>query len=86
MKKHWETINRNTTLARLMLEKYIGVKGIKADAGKRSLSHNMVNIIENNNPKALKRPNKGRKYNGNIFKDRTNKIKRLALLGRCFSR
>ena len=32
------------------------------------------------------RPNKGRKYNGNTFKNRNNRTKRLALLGKCFSR
>ena len=43
----------------------------------------MVNAMGDNNLKALKRPNKGKKHNGNIFKDRNNKIKRLALLGKC---
>ena len=42
----------------------------------------MVNIIGVKYSKALKRPNKGRKYNGNTFKDRNNRIKRLALLSR----
>ena len=45
----------------------------------------MVNTIGGKYFRALKRPNKGRKYNNNIFKDRNNEIKRLALLGRGFS-
>ena len=36
--------------------------------------------------KALKRPNKGKKYNSNTFKNRNNRTKRLATLSRCFSR
>ena len=64
----------------------IGVEGAEAVAGKRYPSHNMVNAIGGENLKALKRPNKGRKYNGNIFKDRDNKVKKLALLGKCFNR
>ena len=36
--------------------------------------------------KALKRPNKGRKYNGNTFKDRNNRFKKLALLNKGLSR
>ena len=35
---------------------------------------------------ALKRPNKSKKYNNNIFKNRNNKTKKLALLGGCFNR
>ena len=46
----------------------------------------MVNAIGGKNSRALRRPNKGRKYNGNIFKDRDNRAKRLALLGRCLNR
>ena len=46
----------------------------------------MINIIRDNNLKALRRPNKGRKYNNNIFKSRNNKSKRLALLGKCFNK
>ena len=64
----------------------IGVKGIEAVAGKRYLSHNMVNAIGGKNLRALRRPNKGRKYNGNTFKDRDNRAKRLAILGRCLNR
>ena len=64
----------------------MGVEGVKAVAGKRYPSHSMVNAIGGENSSALRRPNKGRKYNGNIFKDRDNRAKRLALLGRCPSR
>ena len=62
------------------------VKSAKVDTGKRSLSCNIVNTIGDNNLKALKRPNKSRKYNGNIFKDKNNRAKKLALLGRCPSK
>ena len=86
IEKHWGTIYRNTTLAKPTLERRMGIEGAKADAGKRSLSYNMVNAIGDNNLRALRRPNKGKKYNGNIFKDRNNKSKRLALLGKGLSR
>jgi hypothetical protein len=46
----------------------------------------MVNAIGGKHPRALKRPNKGRKYNGNTLKNRNNRTKRLALLGRYPSR
>jgi hypothetical protein len=64
----------------------MGVKGIKADLGKRNLSHSVVNAIGGKYLRALRRPNKGKKYNGNTSKNRSNRIKRLALLGRCPSR
>jgi hypothetical protein len=64
----------------------MGVKGIKADSGKRNLSHSIVNAIGGKYLRALRRPNKGRKYNGNTPKNKSNRIKRLALLGRCPSR
>jgi hypothetical protein len=38
------------------------------------------------NPRAPRRPNEGGKYNGNTPKDRSNRTKRLALLGRGLSR
>ena len=69
-----------------MLERHIGVKGIEANTGKRNLSYSMVNAIGVNNLRALRRPNKGKKHNDNTFKDRNNKIKRLALLSRCLNR
>ena len=72
-------------LARLTLKRYIGVKGIEANAGKRNLSYSIVNAIKGKNLRALKRPNKGRKYNSNTLKDRNNRTKRLALLGRGLS-
>ena len=86
MEKHWETICYNIILAKLILEKYMKVKNIKADAGKRSLSYSIVNAMGDNNPKVLKRPNKGRKYNSNTLKNRNNRTKRLALLGGCSNR
>ena len=49
---------------------------------KRNLSYSIVNIIGGKYPKAPKRPNKGRKYNSNTLKNRNNRIKRLASLGR----
>ena len=64
----------------------MGVEGVEANAGIGILSCSLVNTIGGNNLKALKRPNKGRKYNGNIFKDRDNRAKRLALLNKCPNR
>ena len=46
----------------------------------------MVNTIGGKYFRALKRPNKGRKYNSNTFKNRNSRTKRLALLNRCPSR
>ena len=62
------------------------VKGIETNLGKRNLSHSIVNAIGGKYLRAPKRPNKGRKYNGNTLKNRNNRTKRLALLGRCPSR
>ena len=64
----------------------MGVKGIEAVLGKRILSRSMVNTMGGKHLRALRRPNKGRKYNSNTFKNRNNRAKRLALLGRCPSR
>ena len=86
MKEYWETIYCNTTLARLTLERHIGVKGAEANAGKGSLSRSLVNAIGGNNLRAPRRSNKGRKHNGNTPKDRNNRSKRLALLNRGPSR
>jgi hypothetical protein len=69
-----------------MLERYMGVKSAEANIGKRNPSYNIVNTIGGKNPKALRRPNKGGKYNSNTPKNRSNRIKRLALLGRCPSK
>jgi hypothetical protein len=77
---------RNIILARLILERYIRVKGIEANLGKRNLSYSIVNTIGGKYLRALGRPNKGRKYNNNTLKDRNNRTKRLALLGRCPSK
>jgi len=46
----------------------------------------MVNAIGGRHPRALKRPNEGRKYNSNALKNRNNRTKRLALLSRCPNR
>jgi hypothetical protein len=73
-------------LAGLALERRIGVKGIEADLGKSILSYSMVNTIGGKHLRALRRPNKGRKYNSNTPENRNNRIKRLALLGRRPSR
>jgi hypothetical protein len=64
----------------------MGVKGTKANLGKRNLSYSIVNAIKGKYPRALRRPNKGRKYNSNTPKNRSNRIKRLALLSGCPSR
>ena len=64
----------------------MGVKGIEVKLGKRNLSYSIVNTIGVKYLRALRRPNKGRKYNSNTLKNRNNRTKRLALLGRCPSR
>jgi len=46
----------------------------------------MVNAIGGKHSRAPRRPNKGRKYNSNTLKNRSNRTKRLALLGGCPSR
>jgi len=62
------------------------VKGTEAVLGKRNLGHSMVNAMGGKHLRAPRRPNKGRKYNSNTFKNRNNRTKRLALLVRCPSR
>jgi hypothetical protein len=64
----------------------MGVKNTKTNLGKRNLSHSIVNIIGSKYLRALRRLNKGKEYNSNTPKNRSNKIKRLALLSRCPSR
>jgi hypothetical protein len=64
----------------------MGVKSIKANLGKRNLSYNIVNTIGGKYLRALKRPNKSGKYNSNTSKNRSNRIKKLALLSRYPSR
>ena len=64
----------------------MGVEGTEAVSGKRNPSCSMVNAIGGKHLRAPRRPNKGRKYNGNTFKNRNNRTKRLALLGRYSSR
>ena len=73
-------------LIRLMLKKYIGVKGIEAKLRKRNLSSYIVNTIGGKHSRALRRPNKGKKYNSNTLKNRNNRTKRLVLLGGCPNR
>jgi len=64
----------------------MGVKGTEVDLGKGNLSHSIGNAIGGKYLRALKGPNKGRKYNSNTLKNRNNRTKRLALLGGCLSR
>ena len=64
----------------------MGVEGVETVVDKRHLSHSMANAMGGENSRALRRPNKSRKYNGNIFKDKNNRAKRLVLLGRCPNR
>jgi len=64
-----------------MLERQIGVKGIEVDLDKGNLSYSIGNAIGGKYLRALRGPNKGRKYNSNTLKDRNNRTKRLALLG-----
>ena len=73
-------------MVKLILKRYIGVKGIEANLSKRNLSYSIVNAIGGEYLRALKRPNKGRKYNSNTLKNRNNRTKILALLGRYPSR
>ena len=77
-----ETFYYNIILVRLILERYIGVKGIEAGLEERKLSYSIVNTIGGKYLRALRRPNKGRKYNSNTLKNRNNRTKKLALLGR----
>jgi len=64
----------------------MGVKGTEADLGKGNPSHSIGNAMGGKYPKALRGPNKGRKYNGNTLKNRNNRTKRLASLGGYSSR
>jgi hypothetical protein len=75
-----ETIFYNIILIKLTLKKCIKVKSIKVNLGKRNLSYSIVNTIGGKYLRALKRPNKSRKYNSNTPKNRSNRIKKLALL------
>jgi len=63
----------------------MGVKGIEVGLGKGNPSYSMGNTMGGKYLRALRGPNKGRKYNSNTFKDRNNRTKRLASLGRCSS-
>jgi len=59
----------------------MGVKGTEVDLGKGNLSYSIGNAIGGKYLRALREPNKGRKYNSNTLKNRNNRTKRLALLG-----
>jgi hypothetical protein len=61
----------------------MGVERTEADSGKRNPSRSIVNTIGGKYLRAPRGPNKGRKYNSNTPKDRSNRTKRLASLGRC---
>jgi hypothetical protein len=76
----------NIILVKPTLKRYIGVKSIETNLDKRNLSHNIINTIGGKYLKAPKRPNKGRKYNSNTPKNKSNRIKKVALLGRYPSR
>ena len=62
------------------------MRTIKANLKKRDLSYSIVNAIGGKHLRALKRFNKGRKYNSNTPKNRNNRIKKLVLLGRYLSK
>ena len=68
------------------MERYIRVKSIKAELGKKILSCSIINIIRSKYLRALKRLNKDRKYGSDTFKNRNNKFKKLFLLGHCLSK
>jgi hypothetical protein len=72
-------------LVKPTLKRCIGVKGIKFNLNKRNLSCSIINTIGGKYLRALKRPNKGKKYNSNTPKNRSNRTKKLALLSRYFS-
>ena len=44
-KEYQKTIYRNIILAKLILKRYIRIKSIKANTGKRNSSYSMVNTI-----------------------------------------
>ena len=66
--------------------KYIGDKNVKAVINTKCLSYSIANTIGGKILNFLKRPNKGKKYNGNTFKDKDNRFKGLALLSKYFNR
>ena len=74
IKEYQETIYRNIILVGPILERCIGVKSIEANLGRRNLSRSIVNAIGGKYLRALKRPNKGRKYNSNTLKNRNNSV------------
>ena len=70
----------------LFRSRYMGGEGTEAIIDKKYLSYSIVNAIGGKYLRALRRPNKGRKYNSNTLKNRNNRTKRLALLGRYSSK
>ena len=78
-----QPINKSTVALPIRL---CYTKGIEANIDKRILSYNIVNTIGDKDLRALRRPNKGRKYTSNSPKDRNNRAKRLAILSRYPSR
>ena len=62
-----ETIYYNIILVGLTLKRYIKVKYIKADLGKKNLNYSIVNTIGGKYLRAQKRSNKGKKYNSNTL-------------------
>jgi len=66
-------------MARLTLKRYIEDEGADTNIVKRIASRSIVNAIEGKYLNALISVNKGRKYNSNTPKNRSNRIKRLAL-------
>jgi hypothetical protein len=64
----------------------MGIKGTKVNLSKRNLSYSIVNTIRGKYLKALRRPNKGEKYNNNTPENRGNRTKGLALLDRYTSK
>ena len=59
----------------------MGVEGIEAILDKRNPGRSIVNAIGGKHLRALRRPNKSRKYNSNTPKNRNNRTKRLAVMG-----
>jgi hypothetical protein len=64
----------------------MGVKGTEIIADKKHLNYSIVNVIGGKYLRVLRRPNKNKKYNNNISKDRDNRAKKLALLSWCPSK
>src|SRR5258707_1357567 len=70
---------RNIILVRLILERYIGVKGIEANLGKRNLSYSIVNTIGGKYLRALRGPNKRSEEHTSELQSRQYLVCRLLL-------